>query len=59
MDGRDARILATLDSNAPLPMSELARLVGMFARSVSDRVPEANGIIRASLLIKHRVEIGD
>jgi Lrp/AsnC family leucine-responsive transcriptional regulator len=48
LDETDARILAALDSNARLSISELARLVGMSAPSVSERVRrlEANGVIR-------------
>ncbi|MCV9947463.1 Lrp/AsnC family transcriptional regulator [Rhizobium sp. BT-175] len=47
LDATDARILAALDSDARLSMSELARLVGMSAPSVSERVRrlEAAGII--------------
>jgi Lrp/AsnC family leucine-responsive transcriptional regulator len=45
---QDAQILAALDSDARLSMSELARLVGMSAPSVSERVRrlEAAGVIR-------------
>lgn len=48
LDETDARILAALDSDARLSMSELARLVGMSAPSVSERVRrlEAAGVIR-------------
>lgn len=48
LDATDARILAALDSDARLSMSELARLVGMSAPSVSERVRrlEAAGVIR-------------
>lgn len=48
LDETDARILAALDSDARLSMSELARLVGMSAPSVSERVRrlEAAGAIR-------------
>lgn len=49
LDETDARILAALDSDARLSMSELARLVGMSAPSVSERVRrlENSGIIRS------------
>ncbi len=48
LDQTDARILAALDSDARLSMSELARLVGMSAPSVSERVRrlETTGVIR-------------
>lgn len=48
LDETDARILAALDSDARLSMSELARMVGMSAPSVSERVRrlEAAGVIR-------------
>ncbi|SOC46580.1 AsnC family transcriptional regulator [Rhizobium subbaraonis] len=48
LDATDARILAALDADGRLSMSELARLVGMSAPSVSERVRrlEAAGIIR-------------
>ncbi|WP_286195059.1 winged helix-turn-helix transcriptional regulator [Agrobacterium sp. Ap1] len=46
LNATDARILDALDSDARLSMSELARLVGMSAPSVSERVRrlEAAGI---------------
>ncbi len=49
LDLTDAQILAALDSDARLSMSELARLVGMSAPSVSERVRrlESTGVIRA------------
>lgn len=49
LDATDAEILAALDSDARLSMSELARLVGMSAPSVSERVRrlEATGVIRS------------
>ncbi|PYB77042.1 Lrp/AsnC family transcriptional regulator [Rhizobium wuzhouense] len=48
LDDADARILAALDADARLSMSELARLIGMSAPSVSERVRrlEAAGVIR-------------
>lgn len=48
LDATDARILAALDSDARLSMSELARLVGLSPPSVSERVRrlEATGVIR-------------
>jgi Lrp/AsnC family transcriptional regulator, leucine-responsive regulatory protein len=48
LDDTDARILAALDADARLSMSELARLIGMSAPSVSERVRrlEAAGVIR-------------
>jgi Lrp/AsnC family leucine-responsive transcriptional regulator len=48
LDDVDARILAALDSDSRLSMSELARLVCMSAPSVSERVRrlEANCVIR-------------
>ena len=47
LDATDARILSALDSDARLSMSELSRLVGMSAPSVSERVRrlEAAGVI--------------
>lgn len=52
LDGIDARILVALDADARLSMSELARLVGMSAPSVSERVRrmEASGVIRGFTL---------
>lgn len=52
LDATDARILAALDSDARHSMSELARVVGMSAPSVSERVRrlEAVGIIRGFTL---------
>lgn len=49
LDETDARILGALDSDARLSMSELARLVGMSAPSVSERVRrlESAGVIRS------------
>jgi Lrp/AsnC family leucine-responsive transcriptional regulator len=49
LDETDTRILAALDSDARLSMSELARLVGMSAPSISERVRrlESSGIIRS------------
>lgn len=51
-DTVDARILAALDADSRLSMSELARLVGMSAPAVSERVRrlEASGVIRAFTL---------
>lgn len=48
LDNTDARILSALDADARLSMSELARLVGMSAPSVSERVRrlESAGVIR-------------
>ncbi|MBX4860284.1 Lrp/AsnC family transcriptional regulator [Rhizobium sophorae] len=48
LDEADARIVAALDSDARLSMSELARLVGMSAPSVSERVRRLGsaGVIR-------------
>jgi Lrp/AsnC family leucine-responsive transcriptional regulator len=48
LDAMDAQILTALNSDARLSMSELARLVGMSAPSVSERVRrlEAAGVIR-------------
>lgn len=48
LDPVDARILAALHDEARLPMSELARRVGLSAPSVAERVRrlEAAGIIR-------------
>ena len=48
LDATDAQILGALDSDARLSMSTLARLVGMSAPSVSERVRrlEADGVIR-------------
>lgn len=52
LDDTDARILTTLDADARLSMSELARIVGMSAPSVSERVRrlEAAGVIRGFAL---------
>ncbi|MDX3924683.1 MAG: Lrp/AsnC family transcriptional regulator [Shinella sp.] len=52
LDATDASILAALDSNARLPMSELGRMVAMSAPSVSDRIRrlEASGVIRGFTL---------
>ena len=52
IDEVDARILSALDSDSRLSMSELARLVGMSAPSVSQRVRrlENDGIIRGYTL---------
>ena len=52
MDAVDVRILTALDADARLSMSELGRMVGMSAPSVSDRVRrlEAAGIIRGFTL---------
>ncbi|WP_246703822.1 winged helix-turn-helix transcriptional regulator, partial [Rhizobium sp. SEMIA 4085] len=52
MDETDARILAALDSDARLSMSELARLIGMSAPSMSERVRrlENAGVIRGFTL---------
>jgi Lrp/AsnC family leucine-responsive transcriptional regulator len=52
LDETDARILGALDAYARLSMSELGRIVGMSAPSVSDRVRrlEATGIIRGFTL---------
>ncbi len=47
LDGTDIAILRSLEADARLSMSELARLVGMSAPSVADRVRrlEASGVI--------------
>ena len=52
IDAIDSRILAVLDADSRLSMSELARLVGMSAPAVSERVRrlEAGGVIRAFTL---------
>jgi len=52
VDAVDTRILTVLDADARLSMSELGRMVGMSAPSVSDRVRrlEAAGIIRGFTL---------
>lgn len=52
IDAVDSRVLAALDADSRLPMSELARLVGMSAPAVSERVRrlEAAGVIRAFTL---------
>jgi Lrp/AsnC family leucine-responsive transcriptional regulator len=52
VDSIDAHILGALDADARLSMSELGRMVGMSAPSVSDRVRrlEAAGIIRGFTL---------
>jgi Lrp/AsnC family transcriptional regulator, leucine-responsive regulatory protein len=52
LDETDARILTALDADARLSMSELARVVGMSAPSVSERVRrlEATGVIRGFML---------
>lgn len=52
IDDVDARILMALDSDARLPMSEVAKLVGMSAPSVADRVRrlEADGVIQGFTL---------
>ncbi|MEB2845707.1 AsnC family transcriptional regulator [Rhizobiales bacterium RZME27] len=49
LDAIDARILSVLDKDARLPMSELARLVGLSAPSVAERVRRlvSDGVIRA------------
>ncbi len=48
IDALDARILALLASEGRLPLSELARQVGLSSPSVTDRVRrlESNGVIR-------------
>jgi len=48
LDEIDARILAALDADGRLSMSELGRIVGMSAPSVTERVRrlENNGVIR-------------
>lgn len=48
IDAVDARILTALDADARLSMSELARMVGMSAPSVAERVRrlEADAILR-------------
>lgn len=60
LDATDAKILAALDSDARLSMSELARLVGMSAPSVSERVRrlEAAGVIRGFTLDVDTCAIG-
>lgn len=52
IDATDTRILAALDADSRLSMSELARLVGMSAPAVSERVRrlEASGVIRGFTL---------
>jgi Lrp/AsnC family leucine-responsive transcriptional regulator len=52
VDAVDARILTALDADARLSMSELGRIIGMSAPSVSDRVRrlETAGIIRGFTL---------
>lgn len=52
IDGADSRILTALDADSRLSMSELARLVGMSAPAVSERVRklEASGAIRSFTL---------
>lgn len=52
IDAVDSRILAALDADSRLSMSELARLVGMSAPAVSERVRrlEAGGVIRGFTL---------
>jgi len=52
LDATDAQILTALDSDSRLSMSELARLVGMSAPSVSERVRrlEAAGVIQSFTL---------
>lgn len=57
LDAIDTRILAALDADARLPISELARSIGMSAPSVSERVRrlETSGIIRGFTVdIDHR-----
>ncbi len=48
IDALDARILATLATDGRLPLSELARRVGLSSPSVTDRVRrlESDGVIR-------------
>ncbi|GAB4065913.1 Lrp/AsnC family transcriptional regulator [Ancylobacter sonchi] len=48
LDALDARILSEIDRDARLPMSELARLVGMSAPGVAERVRrlEAAGVLK-------------
>ncbi|MXN51954.1 AsnC family transcriptional regulator [Shinella sp. AETb1-6] len=52
IDAVDSRILVALDADSRLSMSELARLVGMSAPAVSERVRrlEAGGVIRGFTL---------
>jgi Lrp/AsnC family transcriptional regulator, leucine-responsive regulatory protein len=52
LDEIDRKLVALLDDNARLPVSDLARSVGLSAPSVSDRLRrlEQNGIIRAYTL---------
>ncbi|EUB95318.1 transcriptional regulator, AsnC family [Rhizobium sp. CF080] len=52
LDAVDVAILAALDANARLPVSELARMVGMSAPGVADRVRrlEESGVIRGFTL---------
>jgi Lrp/AsnC family leucine-responsive transcriptional regulator len=52
LDAVDAAILSALDANARLPVSELARMVGMSAPSVADRLRrlEESGVIRGFTL---------
>ncbi|MCW0983765.1 Lrp/AsnC family transcriptional regulator [Agrobacterium sp. BT-220-3] len=60
MDATDAQILAALDSDARLSMSELARLVGMSSPSVSERVRrlEATGVIQGFTVDVDTLAIG-
>ncbi|MCF3639484.1 Lrp/AsnC family transcriptional regulator [Rhizobium sp. TRM95111] len=52
IDATDSRILAALDADSRLSMSELARIVGMSAPGVSERVRrlESAGVIRGFAL---------
>jgi Lrp/AsnC family leucine-responsive transcriptional regulator len=52
LDVTDARILRALDADARLPLSDLAKVVGLSAPSVADRVRRlvADGVIRAFTL---------
>jgi Lrp/AsnC family leucine-responsive transcriptional regulator len=52
LDAVDAAILSALDANARLPVSELARRVGMSGPSVADRLRrlEEGGVIRGFTL---------
>jgi Lrp/AsnC family leucine-responsive transcriptional regulator len=52
LDAIDGLILAALDADARLPMSELAKLVGLSAPSVSERVRrlQSDGVIRGFTL---------
>ncbi len=60
LDDADTRILLALEANARLSMSELGRMIGMSAPSVSERLRhlEAAGIIRGFTLDIDTRELG-